>query len=43
MKTLILISLALIISACAKKKIMADCENINGGKYFICKKQTDIE
>lgn len=43
MKTLILVFIILVIGACAQKKIMADCENINGGKYFICKKQTEIE
>jgi len=42
MKILIIIS-ALLLSSCSQKTVMKDCEQINGGPYSICKKQSEID
>jgi hypothetical protein len=41
MKLLVLI-IVLLSAGCAQKKILKDCEKINGGPFFICKTQTEI-
>lgn len=43
MKILFVIIALALLSGCAQKKVMKDCEQINAGPYFICKKQSEVE
>jgi len=39
---LFLLLACLYFTGCATKRVMQDCEQINGGSYFICKEQWKI-
>jgi hypothetical protein len=43
MKALFIVIALALLSGCAQKKVMKDCDKINDGPYFICKKQSEVE